>query len=104
MIVFNPYQAGEGWNPPASAFYIRCFITDQILSTRPWCKFIFWCLEELRAKNLGYPENFLKKMRSKKKLLKNEVKIMYLYFTMSIRIPGQTDLIIEIVVISDVWR
>ena len=41
-------------------------------------------------------------MRSKKKLLENEVKIMYLYFTMSIRIPGQTDLIIEIVVISDV--
>ena len=50
----------------------------------------------------GYLKKFLKKMRSKKKLLKNEVKIMYLYFTMSIRIPGQMDLIIEIVVISDV--
>ena len=101
----NPYQAGEGWNPPASAFYICCFITDQILNTRPWCKFIFWCLEELRKKKLGVPEKiFWKKCVWKKKLLENEVKIMYLYFTMSIRIPGQTDLIIEIVVISDVWR
>ena len=50
----------------------------------------------------GYLKKFLKKMRSKKKILENEVKITYLYFTMSIRIPGQTDLIIEIVVISDV--
>ena len=50
----------------------------------------------------GYLKKFLKKMRSKKKWLKNEVKITYFYFMMSIRIPGQMDLIIEIVVISDV--
>ena len=80
-INLTPYQAGEGWNPPASAFYIRCFITDQILSTRPWCKFIFWCLEELRKKNWGYLKKFLKKMRSKKKIArkwgKNHVPLLY---------------------------
>ena len=57
----------------------------------------------VEEKKLGVPKKiFEKNAFEKKKLLKNEVKITYLYFTMSIRIPGQMDLIIEIVVISDV--